>query len=140
MISTALRSLLLVFILLFAAQPIRMSSAQESQEKAVPAPYYSLVTEGMLAGPVFPYQFQSAKLRLEVRNLILGRSKASDVPTPTDILMELRGGAVTTTINGQAQEHIQGDFWTVEKGSKLTIENQGQVAIIRAVYVYPGLK
>jgi hypothetical protein len=140
MISTALRSLLLVFILLFAAQPIRMSSAQESQERGGQAPYYSLVTEGMLAGPVFPYQFQSAKLRLEVRNLILGRSRASDVPTPTDILMELRGGAVNTTINGQAQEHIQGDFWTVEKGSKLTIENQGQVAIIRAVYVYPGLK
>ncbi len=66
MISTALRSLLMVFILLFAAQPIRMSSAQGNQERAGPAPYYSLLTEGMLAGPVFPYQFQSAKLRLEV--------------------------------------------------------------------------
>jgi hypothetical protein len=140
MISTAIRSLLPVFILLFAAQPIRMSSAQENQEKAGAAPYYSLLTEGMLAGPVFPYEFQSAKLRLEVRNLILGHSKASDVPTPTDILMELRGGAVITTINGQAEERLQGDFWTVERGSKLAIENQGQAAVIRAVYVYPGSK
>ena len=113
MISTALRSFLLVFILLVAAKPIRMSTAQGTQEKPGPPPYYSLVTQGLLAGPVFPYQFQSAKLRLEVRNLILGHSKASDVPTPTDILMELRGGAVITTIDGQAQERIQGDFWTV---------------------------
>lgn len=140
MISTASRGLLLVFILLVAAQPVRMSSAQEAQKKPGLPPYYSLVTPGMLAGPVFPYQFRSAKLRLEIRNLILGHSKASAVPTPTDILMELRGGAVITTINGQAQERIQGDFWTVEKGSSLTIENQGQAAVIRAVYVYPGSK
>lgn len=140
MTSTALRVLLLVFILLVAAQPIQISSAQEFGEKTEAVPYYSLVTEGMIASPVFPYQFQSARLRLEIRNLILGHSKASDVPAPTDILMELRGGAVITTINGQAQERIQGDFWTVEKGSKLAVENQGQAAVIRAVYVYPGSK
>ena len=131
-----MRTLLLVFIVLAFAQPIQMSSAQETREKTERPRYYSLVTEGLLAGPVYPYQFQSAKLRLEVRNLILGHSKASDVPTPTDILMELRGGAVLVTINGQAQEHLQGDFWTVEKGSRLAIENQAQVAVIRAVYVY----
>ena len=140
MISTGLRVVLMVFILLVAAQPIRISSAQEAKEKTESAPYYTLVTQGMMASPVFPYQFESAKLRLEVRNLILGHSKTNDVPTPSDILMELRGGAVITTINGQAQERIQGDFWTVEKGSKLAIENQGQAAVIRAVYVYPGTK
>ena len=136
---TASRSLLLIFILLVAAEPIRMSSAQENQEKAGRA-YYAQVTEGMIGSAAFPYQFTSAKLRLEVRNLVMGHSKAGDVPTPTDILMELRGGIVTTTINGQAQERIQGDFWTVEKGSKLAIESPGPVAVIRAIYVYPGSK
>lgn len=140
MISPVLRNLLLVFVLLVAAQPNQMSSAQEAQKQPSPPPYYSLLTQGMLAGPVFPYQFKSAPLRLEVRNLIIGHSKASDVPTPTNILMELRGGAVITTINGQTQERIQGDFWTVEKGSSLAIENQGQAAVIRAVYVFPGSK
>lgn len=140
MLSNIFRSLLLIVILLVAAQPVRISGAQGAQEKPGPPPYYSLVTQGMLAGPVFPYQFQSAKLRLEIRNLIIGHAKASEVPTPTDMLMELRGGAVITTINGQAQERIQGDFWTVEKGSSLTIENQAQAAVIRAVYVYPGAK
>jgi hypothetical protein len=47
---------------------------------------------------------------------------------------------VTTTINGQSQERIEGDFWIVEKGNHLEIENRGQAAVIRAVYVYPGAK
>jgi hypothetical protein len=127
----------LLALILVAAQPVRLSSAQEKPNST---PYYSLVTQGMLAGPVFPYQFQSAKLRVEVRNLIIGHAKANQVPTPADILMELRGGVVTTTINGQSQERIQGDFWTVEKGASLAIENQGQAAVIRAVYLYPGSK
>jgi hypothetical protein len=140
MFSNLLRGFLLVLILLVAAQPVRISGAQGTQQKEGPPPYYSLLTQGMLAGPMFPYQFQSAKLRLEIRNLIIGHAKASEVPTPTDMLMELRGGVVITTINGQSLERIQGDFWTVEKGSSLAIENQGQAAVIRAVYVYPGPK
>lgn len=70
----------------------------------------------------------------------MGHSKAANVPTPTDIVMELREGAVTTTINGQKQERTLGDFWSVGKGASLSIESPGQVAVIRAVYVYPGSK
>jgi hypothetical protein len=140
MISNIFRGFLLVFILLVAAPPVRISGAQTAQEKPSSSPYYSLVTQGMLSGRAFLYQFQSAKLRVEIRNLIVGHAKANAVPTPTDMLMELRGGAVITTINGQTQERIQGDFWTIEKGSSLAIENQGQAAVIRAVYVYPSSK
>jgi hypothetical protein len=134
------RVLLLVAMLLFATQSTQHSSAQVAQEKGGPPSYYLLLTSGMLAGPVFPYTFASGKFRVEVRNLIMGRAKASEVPTPADAAMELRGGAVTTTINGQSQERVEGDFWMVEKGSYLDIENKGQVAVIRAVYVYPGTK
>lgn len=153
MIPTAFRILLLTLILVLAAQRIRMSTAQEApakpqgkteaQPEAQPGetqPYYTQLTEGMIASPAFPYQFTSAKLRLEIRNLVMGHSKAPDVPTPTDILMELRGGLVITSINGQSEERIQGDFWTVAKGSKLSIESPGPVAVIRAIYVYPGSK
>jgi hypothetical protein len=129
-----------ILFLLLAAQPIRQADAQGSGEKPGQQPYYSVLTEGMLSGPVFPYQFQSVKLRVEIRNLIMGHSKASNVPTPTDVVMELREGAVITTINGQKQERTLGDFWTVEKGASLSIESPGQVAVIRAVYLYPGSK
>jgi hypothetical protein len=132
--------LLCILFLLLAAQPIHQVDAQSSNEKPSQQPYYSVLTEGMLSGPVFPYQFQSVKLRVEVRNLIMGHSKAANVPTPTDIVMELREGAVTTTINGQKQERTLGDFWSVGKGASLSIESPGQVAVIRAVYVYPGSK
>ncbi len=135
-----LSRLLCILFVLLAAQPIRQVDAQSSNEKPGRQPYYSVLTEGMLSGPVFPYQFQSVKLRVEVRNLIMGHSKASNVPTPTDMVMELREGAVTTTINGQKQERTIGDFWSVEKGASLSIESPGQVAVIRAVYLYPGSK
>ena len=126
-------------ILLFAAQSTQPSNAQV-QEQGSPPSFYTLLTPGMLASPVFTYPFATGKFRVEARNLVMGHAKASNVPTPADVVMELRGGAVTTTINGQTQERIEGDFWTVEKGSHLDIENKGQVAVIRAVYVYPGAK
>ena len=141
----SVRILLCLSIVLFAAQSIRHSSAQnaqtaQEQEKDRTAPYYTLLTHGMLAGPGFTYAFATGKFRVEARNLIMGRAKASNVPTPADAVMELRGGAVTTEINGRVQERTEGDFWTVEKGSHLDIENKGAVAVIRAVYVYPGGK
>jgi len=119
--------------------------AQHADAQATPgqegsSSYYVLLTPGMLAGPVFSYPFATGKFRLEARNLIMGHAKASDVPTPADAVMELRGGAVTTTINGQTQQRAEGDFWTVEKGSRMEIENKGQVAVIRAVYVVAGGK
>ena len=129
--SSTLRVLLLAGPLLLAAH---------AQEKRDGPPYYTLLTPGMLAGPAFPYAFTNGQFRVEVRNLVMGHAKASAVPAPTDVFMELRGGAVTTTINGQTQERIDGDFWIVEKGSRLDIENKGQVAVIRAVYVYAGAK
>lgn len=132
--------LLCILLLLFAAPPIRQADAQSAKEKSDRQPYYSLITEGMLSGPVFPYQFQSVKLRVEIRNLILGHSKAANVPTPTEIVMELREGSVITTLNGQRQERTIGDFWSVDKGASLSIESPGQVAVIRAVYLYPAPK
>lgn len=136
----SIRVLLFLGILLFAAQSIWHSKAQVAQEDGRTTSYYTLLTPGMLAGPVFAYPFATGKFRVEARNLIMGHAKANDVPTPADAVMELRGGAVTTILNGQTQERIEGDFWTVEKGSHLDIENKGQVAVIRAVYVYPSAK
>jgi hypothetical protein len=140
MYSKTVRVLLALGVLLSAAQYSEDSNAQVAQEQGGPSSYYTLLTPGMLAGPVFAYPFPTGKFRVEARNLIMGHAKASAVPIPADVVMELRGGAVTTTINGQTQERTEGDFWIVEKGSHLDIENKGQVAVMRAVYVYPGAK
>jgi len=80
----------------------------------------------------------TAAVRLEVRDLVMGPGIARDIPLGARVLMELRGGAAVTTIDGTKQERRPGDFWEVPKGSVLTIENPGDVAVIRAIYLYEG--
>ena len=140
MSASTFRISLLIAVFLLAPQSTQRSLAQVAEQQGNSPPYYTLLTPGMLASPAFPYAFAAGKFRVEARNLIMGHAKASEVPVPTDMLMELRAGALTTTIDGKAQERIEGDFWTVAKGSHLDVENKGQVAVIRTVYVYPGGK
>ncbi len=110
---------------------------QAEEERASPPQYESLV-KGIAASSPLQVQFKSAPLRLEIRNLVMGRGTTEAIPIPARILMELRQGAVTTTINEQKHGWRQGDFWVVEKGSSMTIQNPGEVAVIRAIYIYEG--
>jgi hypothetical protein len=135
---SAWRALLFAATALFAVQYGQRSDAQAPQDQASSTSFYTLLIPGMLTSPAFDYAFTGAKFRVVARNLVVGHAKASGVPTPVDMVMELRGGAVTITLNGQTQEKTAGDFWTVEKGSRLDVENKGQVAVIRAIYFYPG--
>ncbi len=119
----------------------RPTGAQVAPEPATQeSKQYEVVTKGLLGSPLFPIQFRSADLRVEIRNLVMGRGEAQAVPTPTRTIMELRGGAVVTTINGDKRERRAGDFWEVEKGSMLALENRGEVAVIRAIYLFEGGK
>lgn len=115
---------------------VALCTATASAQQAVADSGYQVLTKGLLAGPVFPIQFRTAKLRLETRNLIMGPGKAESVPITTRTIMELRGGAVTATLNGKRVEHVPGDFWVVKQGDTLSLENQGDVAVIRAVQIY----
>lgn len=119
----------------------RSACAQVAQGKAPQegAPY-EIIAKGLLGSRLFPVQFRSADLRLEVRNLIVGRGEARAVPTPDRAIMELRGGGVVTTIDGERRERRPGDFWRVEKGSALTLENRADVAVIRAIYILEGAR
>ena len=132
---TTTRTLLMAGALL-AAQPVRQGNAQAAPEPNGSASYYVLLTQGMMAGPAYIYPFSTTHFRVEIRNLIVGHATAHDVPIPTDVVMELRSGAVTTDLGGVKQERTEGDFWTVAKGGHLDVENNGQVAVIRAIYVY----
>ncbi|MBS1867929.1 MAG: hypothetical protein JSS69_18620 [Acidobacteria bacterium] len=106
----------------------------ESRQPAV----YEVLAKGVVGSAPFEVQFKSAALRLEIRNLVMGRGETEAIPTPTRIVLEVRQGAVTTTINQEKQARQQGDFWVVEKGSSFTIENPGEVAVLRAIYIFEG--
>jgi hypothetical protein len=116
-------------------QPTQKPPAGESSKAG-----YEVLAKGVVAGPMFQTQFKSAPLRLEFRNWIMGRGDTETIPTPTRILMELRQGSITTTINGEKSERRSGDFWMVEKGAALRIQNPGEVGVVRAIYIYENSK
>ncbi|HEY4846353.1 MAG TPA: hypothetical protein VIH87_00815 [Methylocella sp.] len=112
--------------------------AQQTQEEQASPPQYESLVKGIAASSPLQIQFKSAPLRLEIRNLVMGRGDTEAIPTPTRILMEVRQGAITTTINDEKHDWRQGDFSMVDKGSLMTIQNPGEVAVIRAIYIYEG--
>ena len=103
-----------------------------------PETKYETLAKGIAATLPFQVQFISAPLRLEIRNLLMGRGTTETIPTPTRILMEVRQGAITATTSQGKHEWRQGDFWAVENDSSLTIQNDGEVAVIRAIYIIEG--
>lgn len=138
--SAAARLARLVFALLLISLALFVTAQQQQQQgyepPRPPETKYEVIVPGMVANAPFTLQFRSADLRLVVRDLIMGRGEARNVPVPARIVMELRGGGVTTTIDGAKADRTQGDIWTVEKGQSLTIQNPYDVAVIRAMYVF----
>ena len=116
----------------------RTQTAQPKGDENRQTSAYELVTKGVVGSSVLRVQFKTAPLRLEIRNLVMGRGETEAIPIPTRILLEVRQGAVTTTINQEQQGRSQGDFWVVDKGSSFTMQNSGEVAVIRAIYIFEG--
>ncbi len=123
-------------VCVFAQETSQTDEASKDQTRQ-PA-QFELLAKGVAASAAFQVQFKSAPLRLEIRNLVMGRGETESIPTPTRILLELRQGAVTTTANQQRHEWRQGDFWVVEKNSPFRIQNAGEVAVLRAIYIFEG--
>jgi hypothetical protein len=114
------------------------AQGQQSKEDTGQSTQYEVVVKGVATSRPLQIQFQTAAVRLEIRNLAMGRGQTEAIPTPAQILMELRQGQVSTVINQEKQERRQGDFWVVDKGSTLTLQNPGELAVIRAIYVFQG--
>lgn len=114
------------------------AQSEQSKDDTGQSPQYEVLVKGVATSRPLLIQFQTAAVRLELRNLVMGRGQTAAIPTPAQILMELRQGRVFTAINQEKQEHRQGDFWVVDKGSTLTLENPGELAVIRAIYVFEG--
>ncbi len=114
------------------------AQAPAAQRPADSTHGYEVLTKGLLGGPPLALQFRTARVRLVIRNLIMGPGSADSVPIPMRVVMELRGGALTARINGKTVEHFPGDFWVLEKGSAVSLQNRGDVVVIRAIYVLEG--
>jgi quercetin dioxygenase-like cupin family protein len=116
---------------------VSSGSAQEPA-KAQPAPsreHYEVITKGLLGASIFPFRLRSGNIVLQARNLIMGPGKAANVPTPAQTIFEMRGGSVWATLDGKTTEFRVGDFFVVQTGSRLDLENRGDVAVMRALAV-----
>ena len=114
------------------AQPAPATKSPDER----PSPKYEVIVPGLIGNTPFVLQFRTDDLRLVVRDLIMGRGEARDVPMSARAVMELRGGSVITTINGEKKTRTQGDIWTVGKSDRLSLENPYDVVVIRATYVF----
>lgn len=112
--------------------------ADQAQDEKNRASGYEVLAKGIVGSRPFQVQFKSSPLRLEIRNWVMGRGETEPIPTPTRVLVEVRQGAVTTSINQEKQNRSQGDFWVVDKGSSFTVQNSGEVAVLRAIYIFEG--
>ena len=66
-------------------------------------------------------------VRAEMRHwVIAGHRRIPEFPEHGFLLIELRGGKLTTTLNGKEEKHVGGDIWVVPAGSKMAVEATGE--------------
>src|SRR2546425_8338175 len=67
------------------AQPNQPQVAAQADQRS----NYEILAKGIVSSRPFQAQFASAPLRLEFRNMVMGRGETEQIPIPTTILMEL---------------------------------------------------
>lgn len=127
----ALRRVLTAILMCCSLLP----AAAQERNAGRPQTKYFVVVPGMVANAPLILKYRSTGLSLVVRDLIMGHGEARNIPTPARAVMELRGGSVITTINGQRTRRLQGDIWRISRGDKLSIENPYDSAVIRAMVI-----
>ena len=70
-----------------------------------------------------------------IRQWTIPGKQKMDVPEKGFLLVTLRAGKVTTTINGKEDKRRTDDFWTVPENAKMTVEAAGEAAIIEVISI-----
>lgn len=79
-----------------------------------------------------------AAVRVDIRNWTLGGGlKLDELPLQTKGLMivTLRGGQVTTVIEGKREARKEGQFWTVAEGVRMGLETGDDSAILQTIVI-----
>lgn len=61
------------------------------------------------------------------------KQKVDALPERGFLLVTVRAGKVTTTINGQQQQRRTDDFWTVPENAKMSVEATGEAALLEVL-------
>jgi len=94
---------------------------------------HTLLAPGLAASAPMTIPLRTVPARMILRNYTVGRGTARDIPNPNFAVMELQSGHVFTTVGGNREERVPGDFWTVDKGAAITFDNPDaqSAAVIR---------
>jgi hypothetical protein len=66
---------------------------------------------------------------------IHGSGKIERFPERGFMVVQLHSGAVTVTINGKAEQHKGGDFWTVPAGAAMSVLVTSESAFLQALVI-----
>lgn len=77
---------------------------------------------------------------LEIRTIQIPAGEPVSFPVDYEGVLEVRAGTLATVVDGKSQPHERGAMWQVAKGSRITLQASGEVAVLRAVYLVPGEK
>jgi uncharacterized cupin superfamily protein len=58
-----------------------------------------------------------------------------EIPLRGFYMAHLLSGQISTTIDGQAMEHLPGDYWTVKPGATMHAKAIGEVAVLETTVV-----
>ena len=79
---------------------------------------------------------QLRKLHVLIRNWIIpNRQRIQQFPEGGFMIVQLRGGELTTVIAGKREERREDEFWTVPAGASMSIETGNESAIIQTMAV-----
>ena len=80
-------------------------------------------------------------LRVECKEWHVTREKEGmELPEQGFYVAQLLAGVIATEIDGKSAERVPGDFWTVEKGSRMVVKMKihRETAIIQTIAVSPS--
>lgn len=66
---------------------------------------------------------------------IHGAGKIERFPERGFMVIQLHSGAVTVTINGKAEQHKGGDFWTVPAGAAMSVQVTSESAVLQTLVI-----
>lgn len=79
---------------------------------------------------------QSRELHVVIRNWTIDRGqKIPRFPEAGFMIVQLRGGQLTTVIDSQRQERREDEFWTVPVGSSMSVETGNDSATLQTMAV-----
>jgi hypothetical protein len=83
-----------------------------------------------------PREGMARRLRVVMRNWIIdNRRQIARFPEEGFLIVQLRAGKLTTTIDGKRDERTEDEFWTVPVGSVMSVETGNDSAIIQTVAI-----